>query len=81
MSPACLPDTDKRCFLPRAPLLSPLDRSVKLPEKSLSQAAGDHKLQMTHAVFAATVMHIAGEVMVEITSERAESGAKDTTVA
>lgn len=36
---------------------------------------------MTHAVFAATVMHIAGEVMVEITSERAESGAKDTTVA
>lgn len=66
MSLACLLDTDERCFLPRALSLSPLYPSVKLPEKSLSQAAGDNKLQMIRAVFAAMVMHIAGgEVMVE----------------
>lgn len=69
MSPAHLPGTDERCFLTRAPSLSPLYPSVKLPEKSLSQAAGDNKLQMTHAVFADMVMHIAGEVRVEVRVE------------
>lgn len=65
VSPACLPGTDRRGFLPRAPSLFPLYPSVKLPEQSLSQTAGDNKLQTTHAVFAATVVHIAGEVRAE----------------